>query len=83
LETLAIQTYYMQPLLEDTHAYLSQMSHHFHMIAANVNEVELYDHSIHMNENLFQNYFNMSLGLATELNYLDVVDEELEKMLEQ
>ena len=47
-----------------------------------MNEVELYDHSIHLNQDLFQTYFNMSIGLATELNYLEAKDEELDKILE-
>lgn len=47
------------------------MSNHFHVIAGNVNEVELYDHNVFMNQNLFQTYFSMSVGLAGELNYLE------------
>lgn len=45
--------------------------------------MELYDHSVFMNENLFQTYFSMSIGLAAELNYLEKVDEELEEVLEK
>lgn len=59
------------------------MSQHFHTIAGNVNEVALYDHNVHMNENLFQTYFTMSMGLATELNYLEKVDDDLEQIIEQ
>lgn len=54
------------------------MAHHFHTITGNVNEVALYDHNVHLNENLFQTYFKMSIGLAGELNYLEKVDDELE-----
>ena len=78
IDSLSIEMFYLQPLLDDTHTFLSSMAHHFQMITENMNEVELYDHSVHVNEDLFQVYFNMSIGLATELNYLDAKDEELD-----
>jgi len=34
-----------------------------------------------MNTELFQTYFNMSIALATELNYLDKKDDEIETIL--
>ena len=46
-----------------------------------MNETELYDHSIKMNTELFQTYFSMSKALATELNYLDKKDDEIEQIL--
>ena len=83
LDSLAIEMFYMQPLLDDTHSFLSQMAGHFQMITENMNEVELYDHSVHLNQDLFQVYFNMSIGLATELNYLEEKDDDLDRMLEE
>ena len=74
--------FYMQPLLEDSTDFLEQMAHHFQTISGNIQQVELYDHSVHVNSNLFQKYFQMSIGLAGELNYLDRVNEGLTETLE-
>ena len=71
LETIAIQTFYMHRMFEYTHGLLYQMGNHFNTITETMNEVELYDHSVKMNTDLFQIYFGMSKSLAGEINYLD------------
>ena len=48
-----------------------------------MNEVELYDHSVKMNTDLFQIYFGMSKSLAGEINYLDQKDDEIEQIMRQ
>lgn len=51
--------------------HLIMMAKHFGLIIENVNEVELYNHSVKMNEDLFQTYFGMSMSLAKELQYIE------------
>ena len=77
VETVAIQTYYLQTHLDYTHELLSYAAKHYQTITGSMNEVSLYDHSVTVNADLFQTYFNMSIGLATELNYLEKKEEEL------
>lgn len=50
---------------------LLMMAQHFGMISENVTQDALYNHSVKMNEDLFQTYFSMSIGLAKELNYIE------------
>ena len=83
LETVAIQNFYMQRTFEYTHNLLYTMGHHFHVIADTMNEIELYDHSVKMNTDLFQIYFGMSKSLAGEINYLDQKDDEIEQIMQQ
>jgi len=41
----------------------------------------MYDHNVSLNQDLFQTYFNMSVTIATEINYLERKDEELDEIL--
>ncbi len=43
----------------------------------------IYDHSLKLNQDLFQTYFNMSISLAHEMNYLEGKDEELDVILKR
>lgn len=52
-ETIAMQNFYMSYTFEYTHSLLFQMATHFNTIAATMNEVELYDHSVKLNQDLF------------------------------
>ncbi len=36
-----------------------------------------------MNKDLFQTYFNMSMSIAHELNYLEQKDDELDQILKR
>ena len=83
LETVAMQNFYMSQNFEYTHSLLYQMANHFNIIAEAMSEQELYDHSVKLNTDLFQTYFGMSKALATELNYLDQKDDEIESMLKK
>ena len=65
-----------------TNQLLHNMAAHFQTISNIVREEELYDHSIALNQDLFQTYFNMSISIATEMNYLEKKDDELDKVLE-
>ena len=48
---------------------------------SHMEETELYDHSVKVNQDLYSNYFNISMSLASELNYLDEKDEEMEQVI--
>lgn len=59
------------------------MAIHFQTISAIVQDEQLYDHSVSLNTDLFQTYFNMSITIATEMNYLETQDDKLDKILAQ
>ena len=81
LETVAIQTYYLQTHIDYTQELLTYAAQHFQTITQNMNEVQIYDHSVTVNQDLFQTYFNMSIGLAGELNYLGQKEDDLNQVL--
>ena len=83
MERIAMQMFYMQRNFEDTHDLLESMALHFYQICENFNQAQLYDHSVTLNQDLFQRYFNMSISIAHELNYLESKDDELEQALRQ
>lgn len=62
---------------------LQQVWHHFDTIVKSIDHSQTYDHSLKMNQDLFQTYFNMSMGIASELNYLEAKDDELEQILQR
>jgi len=43
-----------------------------------MNNEELYGHYLKLNTDLFQTYFAMSRGIATEINYLEQKEEEID-----
>ena len=53
MDAISAQVFFISHYLEVVHQNLLMMAQHFSMIAGNVNSVNLYDHSVKINEDLF------------------------------
>lgn len=75
-------TFYMQRNFDRAGELLQTVGRQYSSIMETYNQGELYEHEKKLNADLFQTYFNMSIGIATELNELEKHNENMDEILE-